>query len=82
MLGLLVQWNVGRIEIIFMIISEKKYKVKERLCRKIQKKLVYKYKVTIGVGTENYQWKVLLLNIFQIQFIQEGMKQNHNLIHI
>ena len=33
------------------------------------KQLVYKYKVNIGVEIENYQWKVLLLNIFQFQLI-------------
>ena len=44
------------------------------------KQLVYKYKVNIGTETGNYQWKELLLNIFQIQLIQVEMKHNHNLI--
>ena len=46
------------------------------------KKLVYKYKVNIGVEIGNYQWKLWLLNIFKIQLIQVSMKQNQNLIHI
>ena len=46
------------------------------------RKLVYKSKVNIGVEIENYQWKVLLLNILQIILIQVAMNQNHNLIQI
>ena len=30
---------------------------------------VKKYIVEIGVEIENYQWKVLLLNIFQVRLI-------------
>ena len=29
----------------------------------------------------NYQWKIFLLNIFQIQLIQVAVKQNQNFIH-
>ena len=64
LLGLLVQGNVGRLEmIVFMIMYQKQYKVRERLFRKISEKLVYKYKSSIGAEIGNYQWKVLLLNI-------------------
>ena len=37
------------------------------------KQQVYKYKVNIGVEIENYQWKVFLLNILQIQLILVAM---------
>ena len=32
--------------------------------------LLYIYKVGIGVETGNYQWKELLLNIYQVQLIK------------
>ena len=46
------------------------------------KQLVYKYKVNIGTEKRNYQWKALLLNIFQIQLIKVAIKQRQNFIHI
>ena len=43
--------------------------------KKSAKQLVQKYKVNIGVEIDNFQWKVLLLNISQIQFIMVAMKK-------
>ena len=39
------------------------------------KQRVYKYRVHIGVEIDNYQWKVLMLNIFQFQLIQVSMRK-------
>ena len=39
------------------------------------KQLVYKYKVNIGVETGNYQQKIFLLNVLQIQYIQVDIKK-------
>ena len=39
------------------------------------KRPVHKYRVNIGVEIENYQWKVLLLNIFQLLLKLETMKK-------
>ena len=36
------------------------------------KQLVYKFKVNIGVEIGNYQWKELLLIIFQTKLNQES----------
>ena len=34
------------------------------------KQLLFRYKVNIGAEIIKYQWKILLLNILQIQLIQ------------
>ena len=39
------------------------------------KQPVWKYKVDVGVRIDNYQWKVLLMNVFQIQLILVVMKK-------
>ena len=59
----------------------KNIKLKENRAEKSSKQLVYKYEANIGVEIVNYQWKVLLLNIFQIQLIQVAMRQNQNFIN-
>ena len=38
------------------------------------KRPVYKYRVNIGVEIDYYQWKVLMLNIFQLLLILVTMK--------
>ena len=40
------------------------------------KQPVWKYKVDVGVRIDNYQWKVLLMNVFQIQLILVAMKKS------
>ena len=49
--------------------------------KNIAKQLVYKYKFNTDMEIVTYQWKILLLNVFQIQLIQIVMKQNHNFIY-
>ena len=46
--------------------SKKYIKFKNDYVEKPAKRPVYKYRVNIGVEIENYQWKILLLNIFQL----------------
>ena len=46
------------------------------------KRPVYKYRVKIGVEIENYQWKVLLLNISKLLLTLVTMKKNLNSIQI
>ena len=45
------------------------------------KKLVYKYKVNIGVEIGNYQWKEFLLNILQVQLFQVAIKNQNFIIY-
>ena len=81
MCRLLVQCNIGGQETIIFK-SMKKVEVKKRLCWTFSLKPVKNSIDYIGLDIGNYQWKELLLNIFQTKFIQEETKQNLNYIHI
>ena len=48
----------------------------------LAKQLVYKYKVNIGVEIENYQQKIFVVNIFQIQLILVAMEKNEFHLYI
>ena len=43
--------------------------------KNLAKQAVYKYKVNIGSDIDNYEWKVLLLNILKIQLILVAMRK-------
>ena len=82
MSGLLIQWNVGIIEMIFFAIFHQNiYKVKEILCGKIIK--------TTGIKIHSQHWVVhiqLSLKVLSVEYfpnsIDPGSNKNTNFIHI
>ena len=63
-------------------VNAPKTKLKNMMQKNLAKKPVYKYRVNIGAEINNYQRKVLLLNILQVQLILVTTKKNMNDIHI
>ena len=83
MLGFLVQWNVGRLEIIFyVIIYEQIYKVKEIICRKFGE--------TTSIEIQSQHWgvnrqssmEVIAVEYFSISIDSGSNEKIYNLIHI
>ena len=68
--GFLVQRNVGGIEMIVSTVIHQIYiQSLKDIVQKIQQITLWKYRVNIWVEIDNYQWKVLLLNILQAHLI-------------
>ena len=62
---ILASSECGKLEMILsMKIDRKNSNLKKRHKEKFSEKLVYKYKIRIGMETGSYQWKEFLLNIF------------------
>ena len=62
--------------------SKNNIKLKIIMQKNSEKSPVQKYRVNIGVEIDNYQCKVLMLNIFQLLLILVTAKKNMNSIHI
>ena len=62
--------------------SKNSVKLKNIMQKNSANRTIYKYRVNITVEIDNYQWKVLMLNIFQVHLILVTTKRNLNSNHI